>query len=152
MGLFPWSYLLITTTKKRLICNSRFLAHTDPLLKKIGILKLHDIFKLKALKFYYRYIKNEVPNYFQNMFQVSPVIHAYNTRQRGSATLPIPTKSRNKNCIRYYIPNLITNIPPCIKDKLLTHSFHGFSTYAKSFFVNMYQEHCTIQNCYICNN
>ena len=133
--------------------NSSYLAHTDPLFKNLGILKLQDILKLKALKFYYRYTKMEVPDYFQNMFQESQVTHAYNTRQRGRAMIPIPTKSKNKYCIRYYIPNLVINPPPpSIKDKIFTHSYHGFSTYAKSFFINSYQEHCTKPNCYICNN
>ena len=95
----------------RIMCNSSYLAHTDPLLKNLGILKLQDILKLKALKFYYRYTKMEVPDYFQNMFQESQVTHAYNTRQRGRAMIPIPTKSKNKYCIRYYIPNLVINTP-----------------------------------------
>ena len=35
----------------RLICNESFLAHTDPLFYRTGILKLHDIYRLNVAMF-----------------------------------------------------------------------------------------------------
>ena len=47
-------------------------------------------------------------------------------------------------------PVLLNNAPSSITDKFLTHSIQGFSNYVKNHFVNKYQQHCTIPNCYIC--
>ena len=44
----------------RLITCSRFYAHTEPLFKKLKLLKVKDLLHLKALKFYYRYNKNQL--------------------------------------------------------------------------------------------
>ena len=156
-SILAWGYSsgrIFSLQKKavRIISKSSFNAHTDPLFKQLKILKLQDIFKLKALKFYFRYKNNEVPNYFQNIFETFQVHHSYNTRHRGNASLPIPARSRNKKCIRFYIPNLVKNTPPSIIDKIFTHSYHGFSTYTKLFFINKYQDRCTVPNCYVCSN
>ena len=48
----------------RNITNSHILAHTEPLLKDLGLLKVGDIFKLRLLKFYYKLMNNELPSYF----------------------------------------------------------------------------------------
>ena len=36
--------------------------------------------------------------------------------------------------------------------EIFTHAFHGFSFYIKNYFINMYENQCRIDNCYICNN
>ena len=43
------------------ITNSDILAHTEPLLKDLGLLKVGDVFKLRLLKFYYKLMNNELP-------------------------------------------------------------------------------------------
>ena len=48
----------------RNITNNHILAHTEPLLKDLGLLKVGDIFKLRLLKFYYKLMNNELPSYF----------------------------------------------------------------------------------------
>ena len=48
----------------RNITNSHILAHTEPLQKDLGLLKVGDIFKLRLLKFYYKLMNNELPSYF----------------------------------------------------------------------------------------
>ena len=40
----------------RLVTNSTYFAQTTPLFKSEGLLKVYDIFKLKLLKFVYKYI------------------------------------------------------------------------------------------------
>ena len=41
--------------------NSSYIAHTAPLLVKYGLLHVHDMFKLKLLKFYYKLSYNLLP-------------------------------------------------------------------------------------------
>ena len=42
--------------------------------------------------------------------------------------------------------------PDLLKDKVTTHSLHGFSNYIKLYYLNTYIEQCAIQNCYICQH
>ena len=74
----------------RIICNSKYNAHSEPLLKSLQLLKLEDIFKLNMLKFYYRYANNQLPQYFSN-FKIIPQndIHEHNTRQNSHFNQPV---------------------------------------------------------------
>ena len=38
-----------------MVSCSKWNAHTEPLYKSLNLLKVEDIFKIKALKFYYKY-------------------------------------------------------------------------------------------------
>ena len=51
----------------RLITNSKYIAHTNPLFKRLQLLKIVDIFKLRVLKFYYNVYNRLLPVYF-NVF------------------------------------------------------------------------------------
>ena len=136
----------------RLICLTRYNAHTDPLFKTLNILKVEDLFKLKALKFYFLYLQNNLPAYFNDIFAQTPVNHPYQTRNKESMQLLVPKRNRTRKCIRFLIPSLLKNTPPCIKDKFHTHSLSGFSKYAKIHFISKYPETCTIPDCFVCND
>ena len=49
----------------RIITLSNYNSHTEPLHKKLSMLKVDDILKLQ-LKFYYKYLHNNLPVYLQN--------------------------------------------------------------------------------------
>ena len=51
-----------------IISNSRSNSHTDPLYKKLNLLKLKDLFELNVLKLFYKYKNNTLPFYISNMF------------------------------------------------------------------------------------
>ena len=125
---------------------------TEPLSKQLNTLKINDILQTKALKFYFRYSHNQLPQYFDNMFLTQTLTHPYATRNRDVPRHAIPVRNTTKNCVRFYIPNILNTMPPCIKDKIYTHSYDGFSKYIKSFFIKQYTEICTVVNCYTCNN
>ena len=48
----------------RIISNSKFIAHTKPICKSLNLLKVQDIYQLAILKFYFKLINNELPQYF----------------------------------------------------------------------------------------
>ena len=48
----------------RSITLSRYLAHSEPIIKSLNVLKVTDIFKLCQIKFYYKYISQNLPEYF----------------------------------------------------------------------------------------
>ena len=77
-------YKTITQLQKRairVITSSKDLAHTEPLLKTFNILEVKYIFRLKQLKFYYRFINVTITDYFLPL-TFSGNIHQYRTRKR----------------------------------------------------------------------
>ena len=153
MGSFLWPHCKITEkSNPSFITCSGFYAHTEPLFKRHKLLKVHDLLHLKALKFYYRYSQNQLPRFFDNMFSALPVSHTYLTRYREVPRYPLPSRQTTQNCIRYYIPSLISETPVNITEKINTHSYSGFSKYVKLFLAGKYSETCTIPNWYVCNS
>ena len=44
----------------RLITNSRYISHTEPLCKKLRMLKVFDMFYVAIWKFYYKLMHNDL--------------------------------------------------------------------------------------------
>ena len=153
-GILIWghNYKKIEKLQKRavrFITQSKYLAHTDPIFIKLNLSKIHDIFKLNQLKFYYKYLTKSLPDYFQNLIFTRQF--RYNTRRSDDLT---PSKVNHvfaTKCISHNIPNVINRLPNEIRDKFLTHSFSGFVLYTRIYFIKMYQPQCLIENCYVCN-
>ena len=135
----------------RAICSSKYNAHTDPLFIKLKLLKIHDIYKLGILKFYYKHQKGLLPGYFSSMFDHTYPTHDYATRFRDQPQTARCNTMSAKNSIRYALPEIVSNTPPSIVSKIFTHSPFGFANYAKSYFINQYNPICVVDNCYICN-
>ena len=136
----------------RAITCSKYNAHTDPIFKKLNILKVKDIYKLTALKFHYKFKNDLLPKSFQGIFTSVLPSHTYDTRQRNNPRLVIPKTVLAKSTIRYAIPELVNQLPVCITEKIYTHSIQGIAMYAKKYMINLYSETCVLQHCYICNS
>ena len=65
-GLLLWGVDCHKLQKKamRFMTNSSYIAHTAPLLIRHGLLHVHDMFKLKLLKFYYKLSYDLLPPYY----------------------------------------------------------------------------------------
>ena len=146
--------LLFTVQKKvlRIITNSSFISHSEPIFKSLELLKLADIHKLFVLKFYYQYCHNWLPFYLQSFaFKHRLDVHHYETRNRHLLdTFKVKLKC-SENLLKNVIPKLVNNTPQCIIDKIFTHSRQGFVSYTKQYFLSLYNLECTIANCYVCN-
>ena len=157
-GILVWgksSNKLFKIQKKaiRIITNSSFNAHTEPLFKSNNILKVNDLRKLHELKFFFKFHHNTLPSYFLNGFiEFNDAHHAYATRHHGNLATPLFRHEYFRNNLRYCIVGTINNCPPEIKDKIFTHSFSGFSSYAKHWMLSNYHTNCEIPNCYVCRN
>ena len=67
----------------RIIHMARYSSHTshDPLFKKIRSLKFKDLFELNILRFCYKLMNNNLPDYFLHLNTVTGAqTHNYNTR------------------------------------------------------------------------
>jgi hypothetical protein len=134
----------------RIINTAKYNAHTEPLFKRSKILKFEDLFKYKALQFFFKYKAGTIPKYFRNMFEGTAPSHNYDTRSHDIVRPLLPNRVSSSNIIRFFIPSLINETDSCITDKITTHSYGGFSKYIKHTWIGNYQESCTIPNCYIC--
>ena len=146
-------HLIYTLQKKciRIISNSKYNSHSEPIYKRNKLLKIEDIYKLQQLNFYHKLKNNTLPSYF-NTFSTTTnhEIHQHNTRR----TYLFPIRADHtfaKNFLRYSLTDLVNSTPPIIIDKVHTHSYHGFSIYVKTHFINKYNMTCNLQACYICN-
>ena len=108
------------------------------------------MYKLSALKLYFKYNSSLLPLYFNIMFETRTLTHANNTRNRLAEIPNIPKHKLLEQSVRYYIPILLSKMPSSITDKIDTHSLHGFSSYSKKCLLGTYSESCSVLNCYIC--
>ena len=65
----------------RIVMLAKYNAHTDPLLKQAAILKISELLRINTLKFYYKYQRRKLPNFFYNFnFTTQGSHHSYDTR------------------------------------------------------------------------
>ena len=136
----------------RLITDSRYNAHTQPLFKALGTLTLDDTLKMQCIKFYYKCIQGKLPPFFYTFFIEKTTLHNYHTRRRNDIHFQTTHSSTAQNCIKYYIPKLLSTLPTRVTEKIHTHSYTGFCMYVKKYFVDQYNDSCSIIHCYICSN
>ena len=139
--------------QERIICSSGYLSHSEPLFKKLNVLKIDGMFKLQLLTFCFDLIHNNLPAYFINMSSLlQPVIyHHNNIRQKKNYSVARIKHVFAQKCMRFCIPDILNKSSSIITDKIKTHSRKGFSVYLKCCLVNAYNSICLIPNCYICS-
>ena len=54
----------------RIMSNSEYLAHSEPLFKTLKLLKIEDVYKPKLMKFYYNLPYNLLPLYLYYFLEV----------------------------------------------------------------------------------
>ena len=105
--ILAWGYQtdrLYKIQKKtvRIICLGKFNCHSEPLFKKIQLLKIKDIHTLQELKFYHQLKNNQLPSYFRNMINVHDLdTQPYPTRHKNKLRLPRTNHEFARKCIRY---------------------------------------------------
>ena len=131
-GILAWGYdndIIFKHQKRalRAVTSSRYNAHTGPLFINMKLLKVKDIHKLNQLKFLYKSFHRELPEYFNTMLTRKPIdMHDRSTRNRNTFLIERMYHSFAEKCIRNSILHIVNGVPPAIKDKVSTHSFHGF--------------------------
>ena len=148
-----WAHKLFTLQKKaiRIITNSKYNAHTDPLFKALKILKVKDICTHQEYKFLFKFHNKTLPWYFcHEMITVHSQLHSYDTRGAQNFQLPMIRHTFVKTCLRYRISIINNSCPSIIKEKIVTHSIQGFNKYIKFYFIDSYNFICRNDQCYVC--
>ena len=150
-GIILWGYdlskLAILQKKAvRILSQSHYLAHTEPLFKKENILKINEIFKMHSFKIYYNFINNTLPSSIRGLFQLN------NFTNNHHLILFNCSDAGGKNRIRYSLPRLINNAPLPFLVNVHTHSKNNYKLFLKKHFINEYSySPCLNPNCYPCN-
>ena len=134
----------------RSITLSSYLAHSEPIIKSLNLLKVTDMFKLCQIKFYYKNISRNLPEYFLGL-NFARKCQRYNMRNINDLNIIIIKHEFATKCILYSIPKCINSLTLLTKDKLLTHSYSGVIINTRNYFINCYQSQCFVLNCYVCN-
>ena len=136
----------------RIITNSKYNAHTDPLFKQLHLLKVKDIFDVQCLKFWHKFVNKKLPNYFRDMFKYNYELHEIGTRSHDQLHLYPTRTSGARNVLRHHIPELLNKFPKYLTERIKTHSLYSIFYNIKCFLIDLYNYNCTIIDCYICNN
>lgn len=156
-GILAWSHstLPITQIQKKVIRTitcSKYNAHTEPLFKRLNILKFEDLRNLNRLKFFHKFINNCLPEYFlTNYIMRNRDIHGINTRNLNRLIIPQHSHQFYKTGLRYSIVTTVNSTPDELLNLCETHSLKAFVHRLKQSFLNRYEIACNVINCYICN-
>ena len=134
-GITNWGFEWDRISKRqkralRIMTNSRYNTHTEPLFKQLHLLKVKDMFGIQCLNFWYKYVNNKLPNYFRNMFTYNLESHEIETRNHDRLHLYLTRASGARNVLRHHqhhIPELLNKFPLHLVDRFKTHSLYSVS-------------------------
>ena len=106
------------------------------LCKKLGFLKLHDVYKFELAKFMHKLFKNKLPKLCNYNFTTIDKIHDYATRNpsRFNCFLPRVYKSAGQNKIKFRGAKLWKEVSENLKNK-------PFNSFKKQFQENLLREY-----------
>ena len=114
----------------RIICKTKYNAHTDPLFRKLKILKVQDLCALHDLKFCYQFKNKNLPKYFlDEMLQRNT--HIFNLSERHGNTYRLPAVGHEfaRDCISYKYPKIYNAMDEDLKSKILSHGLDWFKNH-----------------------
>lgn len=149
----------LAVLQKKLIRNitrSNYIAHSEPILKRLNLLSVTDMFSLKVLKFLHKLSHNKLPTYF-NTYRpyLEKIITPYSLRPHP---LPLPPTNHvyaeSRLIVQLVkIKNEYSKNEPLIIKKICdrSHSLYGFSNYVTNIMLNKYSYQCHKLICRTCN-
>ena len=136
------------------------LAHTEPILKGMDQLKLPDMYTCHLIKLYYKLYRNKLPAYFEKF--IPEYGESQHDLRHNNIRLPAIRCDYEKMNAKFQMHYRLREFanpsrPPLyptvhIDMDTLSQSLTRFSKYIKSQFISPYSFHCTINDCYTCQN
>ena len=109
------SLFLLQKRAIRTITNSNYLTHTEPLFDRLKTLKIQDIHSLQTGVFMYKFTNNQLPELFNNFFDLNSNIHTYPTRHSTDFHLENPRTILAQKSIKHHGPDVWNTLPYNIK-------------------------------------
>ena len=131
----------------RIMTNSKYNAHTNPIFKSLKMLKVKDIFDVQCLKLWYKFVNNELSYFFKSMLTYNHELYETETRSHSMPHL-YPTRTAGaRNVVRHRSPELLFEFPANLMGKVLTHSISTFVSHVKSYMISSHSSECIQMNC-----
>ena len=140
----------------RTITYSNYIAHSQPLLKELNLLKVKDLFELQILKFLFKLYHNNLPPYFNSYrSHLEKIVTPYTLRPHP---LPVPRVShvfaeagllyklvviKNRFAASDEVISFRINDQSC-------YSLIGFNQYVIKKMVDSYSYVCVLNHCHTC--
>ena len=86
--------------------------HTEPIFKKLNLLKFQDIHLLHLGQFMFSFKNSILPRKFENIFTTNNQIHNYNTRHANSFRLPLCRTNIRQFSVFYQGPKFFNSLSP----------------------------------------
>ena len=139
----------------RTITYSNYIAHSEPLLKELNLLKVKDLFELKILKFLFKLYHNNLPPYFNSYrSHLEKIVTPYTLRPHP---LPVPRVSHvfAEAGLLYklvVIKNRFAASDEVISFRINDQSYSliGFNQYVIKKMVDSYSYVCVLNHCHTC--
>ena len=137
----------------RIVTNSYFIAHSEPLSKRLRVVKVIDMFEIILWKFYYKLMNNMLPPYFDMLKPSIPLVCDYYSLRNPKIHLPTIRHDFAKQIVQYCLIKLLNKdneYTTLNKSKIYTQSFFTFKLNLKYQMIDSYSQICEIDNCKTC--
>ena len=139
----------------RTITYSNYIAHSEPLLKSLNLLKVKDLFNLKILKFLFNLYHNKLPPYFNNYrLDLEKIETPYALRPHP---LPVPRVSHAYAEAGLVYQLVIMQNKITVSDNLISRRIHdpsyslaGFNQLLINKMLDNYSYDCPLAICHTC--
>ena len=127
----------------RLINNSSYISHTEPLCKELRVLEVFDMFYVAVWKFYYKLMHNDLPLHFSAMKPTN--VWRYEIRA-PMFHLPMILHTFAEHSIRYCLINLLNKDTryTSIIEMVDTDPYHSFKFYMKGQVLELYKNNVSL--------
>ena len=138
------------------ITYSHYIAHSEPLLKELNLLKVNDLFQLKILKYLFKLYHNKLPPYF-NIYRsdLKKNETPYSLRPHP---LPVPRVSHVYAVAGRVYKLVIMQNKICVSDNLISRRIHdqsfsltGYSQLVIKDILDSYSYICVLDIVYFYN-
>ena len=139
----------------RTITYSNYIAHSEPLLKELNLLKVKDLFELKVLKFFFKLYHNTLPPYFNSYrSHLEKIVTPYTL---GPHPLPVFRVSHVFAEAGLLYKLVLTKNKLAASDEVISFKIYdqsysqiGFNQYVSKKMVDSYSYVCVLNHCHTC--
>ena len=119
----------------RIICRANFYDHTNPLFKKLNILKLKDLIELRSAIFLFKASCQTLSKKLQLIFNFNTVDKKYTLRNQQDYQHKYVRTKQKQMCLSIYGTKLWNNLDEDIKQ---CKNIHSFKTKYKKYLISKY--------------
>ena len=102
----------------RNVTKSVYNTHTEHLHKEQNILKVHDLYRLSILKFYFKLVNNNLPHYFNSFTRQFSLGHMHYSLRNPVRQLPMIKNEFLKQSLRYKLIATLNETPDSVLEEV----------------------------------